>query len=80
MYFLYVIYCFFQSILEFYSEFVEEHFHQFLDDFMNFSQNPLTFTIDWEKSAYFVKTAKNAIFATEMVTYLHLKISIFFKT
>jgi hypothetical protein len=33
-----------------------------------------------KKSAYFVKTAKNAISASEMVTYLHLKISNFFKT
>jgi hypothetical protein len=31
---------------------------------MNFSQNPsTTFTIDQKKSAFFVKTAKNAIFA-----------------
>ena len=56
--------CFFQSILEFYSKLVEEHFYQFLDDFMNFSQKTPTFTIDRKKSAFFVKTAKNAIFAS----------------
>ena len=40
MWFIAFFQCFFQSILEFYSKLVEEHFHQFLDDFMNFSQKP----------------------------------------
>ena len=56
--------CFFQNILEFNSKLVKEHFHQFSDDFMNFSQNPPTFTIDQQKIAFFVKTAKNAIFGS----------------
>jgi len=53
----------FQNILELYSKLVEEHFHQFWNDFMNFSQKPSTFTIDRPKIPFFVKTAKNAIFA-----------------
>ena len=62
-----------QNIMEFYSKLIKERFRQFLDNYMNFSQKPPTFSTTRSKTSFFEKIAKNAIFSLQMVTYFHMR-------